>query len=192
MDISRREALHLLGYRRKDAVPPSNVERLLDRELKIGRELLRFKGIYRKCDAVVGDDTVIAGGEYRIRSRRFASWITGCGEIYLFVVTAGQLFSERVQELLELEDTSGALAADAVGSSAAECAARAADEYLRSLEPDCRMTKRYSPGYGDWNITDNRSLLEFIDAGDIGITVNEGGLMLPEKSVSAAKGIFRL
>ena len=161
----------------------------LERELTVGGHLLRFKGLYQKFSIDISEDGILLDCGYKIDSEDFRRWIAGCDSLYLFVVTAGPLFSERISELLAEERVSEAMIADAVGSAAGEACAKAANKYIAELENDNVLTKRYSPGYGDWNVSDNRNFLRHIEAGRINISVNEGGLMLPEKSVSAAIGV---
>ncbi len=189
IEIFRKNVLHLLGYRRKNAFPPPEVESQLNRELTLGAELLRFKGIYRKFAAVHREGKVALDNGYVIPSAKFAHWVQGCPFVYLFAVTAGPLFAERTAQLLDREQISAAMIADAVGSAAAEACAETASKFIAELEPGSRLTKRYSPGYGDWDVADNRNFLTHIDAGQIGVTLSPGGLMIPEKSISAAIGV---
>jgi len=187
--IPEKLVLGLLGYRKQSANVSESVKSAVAGELNIGKEMLRFKGVYVKAPVEVADGKVRLENGYNIISAKFAKWINGCEYVYLFVVTAGPLFSERVAQLLAMKEVSRAMTADAVGSAAAEACAEAADRYINELENGNRLTKRYSPGYGDWNVADNRHLLEVLGANKIGISVNEGGIMLPEKSVSAAVGV---
>ena len=52
------------------------------------------------------------------------------------------------------------------------------------------LTMRYSPGYGDLDISANRDILNVLDAHrKIGVTVTNTGIMIPRKSVVALIGI---
>ena len=52
------------------------------------------------------------------------------------------------------------------------------------------LTMRYSPGYGDLDISANRDILNVLDAPrKIGVTVTNTGIMIPRKSVVALIGI---
>ena len=192
IDISIRPelALQLLGYRKRSVKVPAGILELVEKELNIGRGLLRFRGVYDKLECRVFTDRIELFNGYVIDSKNFAKRAKGCGAVYIFAVTAGPLFSERISELIKSGDVSRALIADAIGSAAAECCAEAVNEYITGLEKGDRLTKRYSPGYGDWEVGDNRRLLQYLEADRIGLIVNEGGLMIPEKSVSAAIGII--
>ena len=189
IQIPDKWILSLIGYRKRGREIPDNIKSTIDREISIGSELLRFKGVYLKLKAQVETDKVSLDNGYTISSAKFAKRIVDCEYVYLFAVTAGPLFGERVAQLLEMREVSRAMTADAVGSAAAEACAEAADRYINELENGNRLTKRYSPGYGDWEVADNRHLLEVLGANKIGISVSEGGIMLPEKSVSAAVGV---
>jgi hypothetical protein len=193
IEIVKKEVLRLIGARKNPLRINRDLDDIVDKEISRGREILRFKGAYLKLkvDSVTEDGVILTNGA-KISSEKLARWVKNCDYLYLFVVTAGPLFSERISQLLTLGKVSLALVADAVGSTAAEGCARAANEYIASLEKGGRLTKRYSPGYGDWKVEDNRILLQWLEAQKIGITVNEGGLMIPEKSVSAAIGVASL
>jgi len=189
VEIAKQDVLHLLGYRKRNIYITNDIETKVDKELFIGRELLRFKGVYAKYDIEVKSKRIILSNGFIIVSEKFAKRVEGCDSVYLFVVTAGGLYTERTGQLIQQSEVSNALLADAVGSAAGEACASAANDYLISLEPDRVLTKRYSPGYGDWDVSHNRELLEMLQSEKIGITVNSGGLMQPEKSVSAAIGV---
>ena len=51
------------------------------------------------------------------------------------------------------------------------------------------LTGRFSPGYGDLPLTLQPALLERMQAYRIGLTVNAGGQLQPEKSVTALCGL---
>jgi len=52
------------------------------------------------------------------------------------------------------------------------------------------MTSRFSPGYGDYPITEQKYILSLVDASRrIGLTATADSLMVPRKSVSAVIGI---
>lgn len=189
IEINPKLVYQLLGYRKKTAAVPEKIIASVNSELALSIGLLRFKGVYAKFRVQVFPDKVELENGYIVNSAKFAAWVNDCSEIYLFAVTAGALFSERIMQLLKDGDVSRALIADAVGSAAAECCAEAADNYIRNLETGKTFTKRFSPGYSDWNVADNRILVSYLQTDRIGLTVNDKGLMIPEKSVSAAIGV---
>ena len=67
---------------------------------------------------------------------------------------------------------------------------RAEDSIKKEAEKDgFFITSRYSPGYGDFDISIQKELLNLIEAPKrIGVTVTDSFIMLPRKSVSAVIG----
>ena len=52
------------------------------------------------------------------------------------------------------------------------------------------LTPPYSPGYGDWDLSVQSTFLDILSARKrIGLTLTEGGMLVPEKSVTAVVGL---
>jgi hypothetical protein len=108
----------------------------------------------------------------------------------LFAVTIGQAVNDKINELFEHEEFSLAMMLDAVASAAAETAADVVErKYYTQLQEKDRVEKsaavlRYSPGYCGWHISGQKKLFEYLQPGEIGITLLESFLMTPLKSIS--------
>ena len=104
------------------------------------------------------------------------------------VCTIGAEVEHASDDLGREGDAVGALFLDAFGSAAAESAAEAlharicAEVQSRGLEAAARI----SPGYGSWDVARQRDLLAGLPCGELGITLTEGAMMSPRKSVSFA------
>lgn len=60
------------------------------------------------------------------------------------------------------------------------------------LEKGLYLRPRFSPGYGDFPLSAQKEILDGLEAGKrIGITLTEGYLMMPSKSVTAVIGVSR-
>ena len=60
------------------------------------------------------------------------------------------------------------------------------------LEKGLYLRPRFSPGYGDFPLSAQKQILDGLEAGKrIGITLTEGYLMMPSKSVTAVIGVSR-
>jgi hypothetical protein len=61
---------------------------------------------------------------------------------------------------------------------------------LAAASAPARLTARYSPGYGDFPLSEQRHIFALLDVTRrIGVSLTEGGLMLPQKSVTALIGL---
>ena len=85
------------------------------------------------------------------------------------------------------------MAQAAVGQ--AVCAVRL-DEFCADLcdeihrEAGDYLTPPFSPGYGDWDLSVQSKVLDLLSAHKrIGLTMTAGGMLVPEKSVTAVVGI---
>jgi hypothetical protein len=80
---------------------------------------------------------------------------------------------------------------DAVGSEAVEEVTCLLEGRLRerAMAGDAKISLRYSPGYCDWDITQQKALFRAFDGNSLRVKLTEGCLMIPRKSVSGIIGI---
>lgn len=125
----------------------------------------------------------------RINSVSVASLFSGCHEAYAFCITLGKEISETISRLSAEGETVRALIMDSTGSELVE---EAADEACRYIERHfaASLTRRYSPGYGDWSLEGQAELDKALDIGRIGVTINDSFLMIPEKTITAVAGVI--
>jgi hypothetical protein len=85
-------------------------------------------------------------------------------------------------------DALGALFFDAFGSAAAEAAAEALHARIcaGAQAEGLVAERRVSPGYGRWDVVRQRDLLARLPADRLGVSLTEGCMMVPRKSVSFA------
>lgn len=60
-----------------------------------------------------------------------------------------------------------------------------------SQEEGFHLTKRFSPGYAGWDLSEQGFLIPMLQGSEIGISLTESFLMLPMKSVSGIYGLGR-
>ena len=118
-------------------------------------------------------------------------YLKGADEAAFFLCTAGALFSDEAHVLNESGDFMEAYIIDAIGSLSVE---RAMDCIHKALEMEqaergLKITNRYSPGYCNWPLKDQRPLFGIVGENPTGIVLSESCLMHPIKSVSGVIGI---
>ena len=101
--------------------------------------------------------------------------------------------ADKVISEHQINDMTSALILDSMASTAIEQVCDAAEKEIKEkINKDNFMTWRFSPGYGDLPITLQREFVRVTDAEKrIGLTVNEGGILLPRKSVTAIIGLSK-
>ena len=122
-----------------------------------------------------------------VQSASLVKNLADSSESFIFVVTLG---IEVDRLLMRLSKTSRAEAFifDAVASALAEAACDVAEEEIKG---DAVCRPRFSPGYGDLSLALEREIFAFLDCPRrIGVSLTEGLLMVPTKSVCAIVGIL--
>ena len=113
-----------------------------------------------------------------------------CSRAALMTVTAGHALDAEINRL-SVSDMKNAFALDAAGVAAVECVADEAEETVRlNTAIGEKLTMRFSPGYGDMPLSLSRAIASATDAQRrTGVTVTEGDMLVPSKSVTAVIGI---
>lgn len=173
--------------------PSGPFSEIIDRVLDEAAGRCAIRGGYTVVDSPCFD---AAGRTMRIGSETFHlekivfGQIRKAGRVALFLCTAGSI-GEWSRELMRGGDPLGAYVADVVGSEIVEFAIdRIQDDLrIRCAADGLRITNRFSPGYCNWNVREQRRLFEWFPPGFAGIALTESCLMRPTKSVSGVIGI---
>lgn len=144
------------------------------------------KTLHRIFDCTSGVDYVQIGGLV-FKSKRLADNLRGCKKVCVFGATLGTE-CDRLLRTYSSSDISRAAVLQACLSSKIEEVCDGLEENLRAK--GFRLRPRYSPGYFDLDISENKKIFELIELTKrIGITITDGGQMSPSKSVTAFIGI---
>jgi len=130
-------------------------------------------------------------GGIRLSSRELSSHMKGAAEIGVFLVTIGKGVEEAATSYMNSGDHLLGYLLDRAGSFAAESMAKNAEGALRRglAKMGMSVSMRFSPGYCDWPIEEQRKLAKIMDFGKAGVTLSENCVMIPKKSISAVAGI---
>jgi hypothetical protein len=123
-------------------------------------------------------------------SSTLARHLKGCSELLLFGATLGSRFDTALRQLSYRSIAEGA-AAQAVGAALIESYCDEQEKIWKRDYPDTVTYRpRFSPGYGDWDLSEQEAVFRVLNcAKAIGLTLTEGGLMAPIKSVTAVIGM---
>ncbi len=125
-------------------------------------------------------------GEFSFESEDLAVHLKGCTSCCLFAATVG-VGADRIIAATSHRSSACSAMADALASAAVEAWCDLAEKKLTEGKK-CRP--RYSPGYGDWQLSAQRQILRLLDADrKIGLSITEALMLTPTKSVTALVGI---
>jgi len=127
-----------------------------------------------------------------LKSPKLSRTLRDSEELICFLTTVGEEIDFEIKRMMQHGHLSEAFIMDALGSVAVESIA---EQFHRRMEReysenDKAVTLRFSPGYCDWPIKEQRKLFELFDPNTSGIELNNSCLMTPRKSISAVFGVY--
>ena len=191
IEIDKDEVCRYLGYG-KDQGPTSSISSLIDEEIEEAYNLIEPLCFYQLVDIKrVRNPWVILEDGSRITSEVLSRVLSRCRQVAIFVANIGRSLEERVAQLMKEGQILRATILDAVGSEVAEKTACYLQDKVRELaiSDGSEVTLRYSPGYCDWDITQQRVLFQAMNSAPLGVNLTEECLMVPRKSVSGLIGL---
>ena len=119
--------------------------------------------------------------------------LAGAERIVFLAATIGEAVEDAVTRHFDEGSYAYSVLLDAAATTAVEQTCDACEAMLRPqfAKEGFAMRWRFSPGYGDWDIHAQRSLLRLTRADAIGISLTESFMLCPRKSVTAVIGLVR-
>lgn len=172
VEIPAVEALRYLGMASKGREPRESVRRMFEEELREAKDSITPAGVLARFDGALPG----------------SAELTGEAPFYLCVCTIGSALDRRVSELFAEGDGARGVILDAIGSAAVEAVVDRLDALVveRAKRLGLHPARRKSPGYGSWEITEQRLIFEALQPVESGVELNESCMMSPQKSVSFA------
>lgn len=190
LDIDPDEVLRFQGYKKGLDVPSAEVRALFAGALAEGRAVMAPRAVVRWLPVTgrAPDALSVAGATLTIPGIG-AAW----GEVThvaAAVCTIGDALERRVAALWEARELPVAAMLDSVGSGAVESLAEFVNDVLcqEGLRAGLRVTNRISPGYGTWDVGEQRVLFALCPGDPIGVRLNEACFMTPAKSITLLAG----
>jgi hypothetical protein len=111
--------------------------------------------------------------------------------VCLLVATIGTALERRARDYFTCKETYRGYVLDRLGSYLVEQEIRVLDNRVetQSQADGKRCTRRYSPGYGDFSLESQALFVNMARDAIPGLKIVPGGFILPEKTVTAIKGI---
>ena len=182
--ISREEALRYMGVRgRPDEALARDVERCAEKLTAAARPRAVWK-LFR-----LEEDGTLQGTSFHPQGEDIRQLLAGGDQVILMAATLGAE-AESLIRRAQGTSMSDAVILDALASAAIE---NVCDNYCTDLAREVAprmLTPRFSPGYGDFPLSQQRELCAVLNVTRLlGITLTPGGLMIPQKSVTALMGV---
>ncbi|NQT25714.1 hypothetical protein HQ585_10185, partial [candidate division KSB1 bacterium] len=152
-----KQVLRRLGYPTDHKIEPG-MRQMIDAEIESSHPLLQFRGTYTLLQIASSnaEKMTFQDSSFVIESVQAVKMLNQADRVAIFMVTIGDALEKHVKELLDIEEPTRAFILDAVGSETVDALA----DYLHwkvlsnlAENEGCKVTPRFSPGYGDWKLT---------------------------------------
>ena len=188
--ISKDRVFRLLGQ--KDKGVSSRLSRKIDKHIAGLQKSIRPKVLFttKKIQKIEGGSVTLEG-DIKLKSARISKTLRKCDRITFFLATIGEQVDNVIKTSMKKKKLSDAYICDAIGSAAVEATVEDFQNRMdsKAKEKNQRTTLRFSPGYCDWKINEQKKVFSVLKNDLIDVDLNESYLMAPRKSVSGVFGI---
>lgn len=175
-----------------DEIEERPLAEAIRRAIERGYTLIHGRGVYRsfKLEGVAENTVRGAGTDDLFTGAHMVKLLGGCDWATLLACTIGPELEAEVERLSQAGELTESYALEMVGGLMADYMAERMDERIGAeiRRAGYGRTMRFSPGYGDWELSHQPRALRLVEAERIGIRLTETNIMLPRKSVSAVIG----
>ena len=194
INLPEKEIFSRLKYNiHKTEIDDENLKRIIS-EIKEGFSFCEPKGAWIRVKiADMADESVIFENNITIKSKSIKDLLKKSDSALFFFATAGSKIAAMIEDSFKKGDSLRSIIYDAVGSETAEAAIDWLNAYIRRelMRTGESLTKmRFSPGYGDFLLENQKYFFDILKMKDFGVSLNEKYIFSPEKTVTALAGIL--
>lgn len=112
-------------------------------------------------------------------------------KVAVFILTIGKYLEDAVAQLAQDGLVLQSAVLDSIGSDIAEKLADSVESQISEVAHNqgLTITRRFSPGYCDWNVTQQKMVFQAMRGDCAGVRLTDSCLMIPRKSISGIIGI---
>ena len=191
MELEKREALRYLGYGTGGA--DRETEKLLEDCLLEAKEAADLRHVCREYSLSVSPEGLLDCGIFQTESRSLKRVLKDCDRVLFMAATLGSGVDRLLFRYGKLSIARAVfLQAASAAMIESYCNGLCAGWKREYEKQGLFLRPRFSPGYGDFPLSVQPAVLRALEAEKrIGLTLTDGFLMLPSKSVTAVMGISR-
>ena len=155
---------------------------------------LEVRGIWKIYDYDSEKKFVMSEPNFEIHGKSIEKHLDGCEKVICMAVTVGEKIEQEITKRFRQGNYLEAMLMDAAATCAVE---QAADSLEKAVEIEVakesyKMRWRYSPGYGDWSLSQQKNFFQIIGAKEIGMKLSPAMMLIPRKSVTAIIGLEKI
>ena len=194
--ITRDKIYRRLQYKENRTRIDEEMLKKTESDIDYALSLINLKGAGRRIALVERepDRISLSTGEVFV-SRDLAKYIRDSEEILVMGATAGDGIMSAIREDVAAQNLTRGSILDAVASEMTDGALDWICGYFdHQLKRENKRVgrSRYSAGYGDLKLENQRLIYRMLELEKIGVSINESHILIPEKSVTAIARIIKV
>jgi hypothetical protein len=192
-DIREKKVERFLLQRKgRKSITSQRTKTLLRKAINDCKSLIKPSVLYKeKPIREVAKGSIMLEGGVTLDGSKLSGAMRKCKSTTIFLVTIGNVLDKKIDSLMRKKRMMKAYLYDAIGSVAAEQTVEMFQNMFdsRLKENGKSTTLRFSPGYCDWRLEEQKKLFQLIDNHAIGVELRPNCLMSPRKSISGIFGV---
>ncbi|NFA04058.1 methionine synthase [Clostridium botulinum] len=190
LNIDKNQVLRYLGYKGQEF--SSEIDILIEECIKEIKTLVTLRATYKYSSVHINNQVDLREIGLNLKGKDILHHLEESNKCCVMAATLGSKVDRKILYYEKVNMTK-AVILDA-------CATTSIEEYCDFIENEIKkevvedelnINWRYSPGYGDLDISIQRNLLKSLDAErTMGLTVSSHNILIPRKSVTAIIGII--
>lgn len=153
--------------------------------------LLDVHGIWNIYDYDAENFFVKSTPPFKLAGKSITHHLSKCEKVICIAVTVGEEIEKEISRRFKLGHYVESVLLDAAATAAVE---QATDSLENAIMPQLakdgfKMKTRFSPGYGDWALDNQKGFFEITGAAEIGMSLSSALMLMPRKSITAIIGL---
>ncbi len=156
--------------------------------------LIDVGGVWELYDYDCANHVVASQPPFTIAGNSIIKHLDGCERVICMAATVGLDIEREVTRKFERGEYLSSILLDAAATAAVEQVADEMEKHfaLTFARDGFKLRWRFSPGYGDWALTEQAKLFNAAGAERIGLTLTSAMMLEPRKSITAIIGLERV
>ncbi len=188
LNYDLRETARYMGYKH-GAEPSEEICELVEEAYEELCKVINPKYIYQEYDFTKTESGIIVDG-IEFKSQKMLAHLRKSSKVILFGATLGQGADTLIRKYSVTDIAMTAVAQAVAGSMVENLCDIACDELKSIIQGEHRP--RFSPGYGDFHISAQADFFKLLPMNkQLGISLSDGFMMTPTKTVTAFIGVIK-
>jgi hypothetical protein len=191
--VPQEKVYRRLGYRKGATRIPTRQRGEVEEYIADARSLIHLQGAaIRMPIKEIGPAGIVLAGDVAFESRQLTAFLRDCREVVLMGSTAGSDIMEAMEKDTAAQNLTRRVVLDAVASETVDASLDWIMAYFNielRRENKALMQRRYSAGYGDFSLENQKTMHRLLELDRIGVEITANCILVPEKSVTAITGV---